>query len=96
MKLTSVRVSHFKAVEDSGLLQLGPLTAFVGYNGTGKSSLLEACEFFQTYALHGLDAAVQPWFGFEHLLWQGTPPANGRPVTSSFRARCKSSLEEEF
>lgn len=71
MKLTSIRVRHFKAVEDSGVLQLGPLTAFVGYNGTGKSSLLEACEFFQTYALHGLDAAVQPWFGFEHLLWQG-------------------------
>jgi len=72
MKLTSIRVRHFKAVEDSGTLKLGPLTAFVGYNGTGKSSLIEACEFFQTYALQGLDAAVQPWFGFEHVLWQGT------------------------
>ena len=71
MKLTSIKVRHFKAVEDSGTLKLGALTAFVGYNGTGKSSLIEACEFFHTYALQGLDAAVQPWFGFEHLLWQG-------------------------
>ena len=72
MKISSIRVRNFKAVKDSGTLKLGPLTAFVGYNGTGKSSLIEAAEFFQTYALHGLDAAVQPWYGFEHILWQGT------------------------
>lgn len=71
MKISSIRVRNFKAVKDSGTLKLGPLTAFVGYNGTGKSSLIEAAEFFQTYALDGLDAAVQPWYGFEHILWQG-------------------------
>ena len=71
MKISSMRVRNFKAVKDSGTIKLGSLTAFVGYNGTGKSSLIEAAEFFQTYALQGLDAAVGPWYGFEHILWQG-------------------------
>jgi predicted ATPase len=71
MKLTSIRIKQFKAVDDSGTLKLGPLTAFVGFNGTGKSSIIEACEFLQNYALGGLEAALSPWFGFEHILWQG-------------------------
>jgi predicted ATPase len=71
MKLTSIRVRHFKAVEDSGTIKLGSLTAFVGYNGTGKSSIIEACEFFQNYALRGTESALAPWFLFEHILWQG-------------------------
>lgn len=71
MRLTSIRVRHFKAVEDSGTIKLGPLTAFVGYNGTGKSSIIEACEFFQNYALRGTEAALAPWFLCEHVLWQG-------------------------
>ena len=72
MKLTSIRIRHFKAVQDSGTIKLGPLTAFVGYNGTGKSSLIEACEFFQHYALGGIEAALSPWFKFDHILWQGS------------------------
>ncbi len=72
MKLTSIRVRHFKAVEDSGPLKLGPVTAFVGYNGTGKSSIIEACEFFQNYALGGMENALADWYRLDHILWQGT------------------------
>lgn len=71
MKLTSIRVRHFKAVEDSGPIKLGPVTAFVGYNGTGKSSILEACEFFQKNALGGMESALADWYRFDHILWQG-------------------------
>ncbi|MCP5524176.1 MAG: AAA family ATPase [Verrucomicrobiales bacterium] len=71
MKLTSIRIRHFKAVQDSGTIRFGPLTAFVGYNGTGKSSVVEACEFLQTYALAGMEAALTPWFSFDSILWQG-------------------------
>jgi predicted ATPase len=71
MKITSIRIRHFKAVQDSGTIKLGPLTAFVGYNGTGKSSVIEACEFFQTYALSGMESAILPWFSLEHVLWRG-------------------------
>ncbi|MCC6823109.1 MAG: AAA family ATPase [Verrucomicrobia subdivision 3 bacterium] len=82
MKLTSIKVRHFKAVEDSGTIKLGPLTAFVGYNGTGKSSVIEACEFFQTYALGGVEAALTPWFKFDHILWQGAE--RNRAARSAF------------
>ena len=71
MRLTSVRIRHFKAIQDSGTIKLGPITAFVGYNGTGKSSVIEACEFFRKYALGGMGAALDDWFRFDHILWQG-------------------------
>ena len=79
MKLTSIRIRHFKAVEDSGTIPLGSLTAFVGFNGTGKSSILEACEFFQKYAIGGLENALSDWYRFDHILWQGaTRQKDGR------------------
>lgn len=96
MKLTSIRIKHFKAVQDSGLIKLGSLTAFVGYNGTGKSSVLEACEFLQTYALHGMDGALSPWFKFDHVLWQGVQrkrqaasPFFSQPMEIEVRGRVK-------
>ena len=85
MKLTSVRIRHFKAIQDSGTIKLGPLTAFVGYNGTGKSSILEACEFFQKYALGGLGDALGDWYRFDHILWQGA--ARQKDIRSPFFQR---------
>jgi predicted ATPase len=70
--ISSLRVRNFKAVADSGAIKLTPLTVFVGHNGTGKSSLIEALELLQHYTLHGLDAALAPWYDFEHILWKGT------------------------
>lgn len=69
--LTSIQVQNFKAVADSGPVKLTPLTVFVGHNGTGKSSLIEALELLQQHTLRGLDAALEPWFDFQHVLWQG-------------------------
>jgi len=71
MKLKSIRIRHFKAVEDSGPIKFGALTAFVGYNGTGKSSVIEACEFFRDYALGGVESALNPWYQYDSILWQG-------------------------
>ena len=70
--LNSLHVRNFKAVADSGPIKLTPLTVFVGHNGTGKSSLIEALELLQQYTLHGLDTALAPWYDFEHILWKGT------------------------
>ena len=69
--LRSIQIKNFKAIADSGKVELTPLTVFVGHNGSGKSSILEALEFFQRYALHGLDEAVGPWYDIDHILWQG-------------------------
>lgn len=69
--LRSIRIKHFKAVCDSGLIRLTPLTAFIGNNGSGKSSITEGLETFQAIVEHGLDTAMQPWRGFEHIWHQG-------------------------
>lgn len=71
MRLQSLRVRNFKAVVDSKTLKLGPLTAFIGNNGAGKSSLIEALETYQSIVRDGLDMAMQRWLGIEHARHKG-------------------------
>lgn len=67
LSLFSFRLKNFKAIQDSKTIKFTPLTAFIGNNGSGKSSIIEGLETLQTLALHGLDAAMQPWHGFEYI-----------------------------
>ncbi len=71
MSLQSLRVRNFKAVVDSKTVKLGPLTAFIGNNGAGKSSLIEALETYQSIVRDGLDVAMQRWLGIEHVRHKG-------------------------
>lgn len=67
MTLQSVRVRNFKAIVDSRTVRFGPLTVFIGHNGSGKSSLIEALETYQSIIVDGLDVAMQRWLGIEHV-----------------------------
>ena len=67
MKLQSVRVRNFKAIVDSKTVKFGALTVFIGNNGVGKSSLIEALETYQSIVGDGLDIAMQRWLGIEHV-----------------------------
>lgn len=67
LSLFSFRLKNFKAVQDSKRIKFTPLTVFIGNNGSGKSSIFEGLETLQTLALHGLDAAMLPWHGFEYV-----------------------------
>ena len=82
MKLQSVRVRNFKAIVDSRIVKLGPLTAFIGQNGAGKSSLIEALETYQAIVRDGLDLAMQRWLGIEHARHKGQEAKErlGQPV----------------
>lgn len=71
MRLQSLRVRNFKAIVDSKTVKLGPLTAFIGNNGAGKSSLIEALETYQSIVRDGLDIAMQRWLGIEHARHKG-------------------------
>jgi predicted ATPase len=71
MRLQSLRVRNFKAIVDSKTVKLGPLTAFIGNNGAGKSSLIEALETYQSILRDGLDIAMQRWLGIEHARHKG-------------------------
>lgn len=67
MTLQSVRVRNFKAIVDSHTVRFGPLTAFIGHNGSGKSSMIDALETYQSIIVDGLDVAMQRWLGIEHV-----------------------------
>jgi AAA15 family ATPase/GTPase len=46
-------------VQNSKTIKFTPLTAFIGNNGSGKSSIVEARETFQSIVLNGLDEAIR-------------------------------------
>lgn len=46
MEITSVRVGNFRAIGNTVTLDLGDMTALIGSNGTGKTTLLLAIERF--------------------------------------------------
>ena len=86
LALSSMRVKNFKAVKDSGVLELGPLTAFIGDNGSGKSSMIEALRFAATLGRKDLDEAVAPFKGFEHLRWKGGKSPGRTADSGEFRS----------
>jgi predicted ATPase len=66
--LTQLKISGFKAVKDSGNISLGKLTLFIGRNGSGKSSIIEAMQWLQEATVDGLLAATDERFGsFDEL-----------------------------
>jgi hypothetical protein len=45
--ISSVRVTGFRSIQDSGVLSLGPVTIVIGRNNSGKSALLRAIYLMQ-------------------------------------------------
>ena len=48
LSLSSFYLKNFKAVQDSKKHKITSLTLFIGNNGSGKSSIVEAMEAFQS------------------------------------------------
>jgi predicted ATPase len=70
--LKSAAVENFKAVRRSGTMNFTPLTAFIGNNGSGKSSLIEALQTYRSIVLDGLNVAMGRWHGIEYIENQRT------------------------
>ena len=64
--LNKIAIRHFKAVRESGEIELTPLTVFIGNNGSGKSSLVEGLEVYSDIVVKGLDDAFERWLGLGH------------------------------
>jgi predicted ATPase len=77
--ITSLRVQNFKAVRDTGTIQPGGLTVFIGDNGAGKSSVLEALRFMADLSRGTLDQAFEPFRGFQHVRWKGGVKRGHKP-----------------
>ena len=62
------RTENFKAVRASGKVDFDWLTVFIGNNGVGKSSLIEALEAYRDIVTRGMDAAFEKWHGFGYVV----------------------------
>ena len=69
--ITSLRVKNFKAVHDSGTLTPGGLTVFIGNNGAGKSSVIEALRFLRALSRSTLDQSLKEFGSYADLRWKG-------------------------
>ena len=102
--LQTFRLRNFKAVRDSGVVKFSPLTVFIGNNGSGKSSLIEGLETFQSIVVDGLDEAMNRWRGFENVLNKSVRhnyyyPKEGRPYLTqpmSFNAHGNNSHVDDY
>lgn len=73
--IKQLRVTNLKAINDSGLLPLQPLTVFIGRNGSGKSSLIEALDWLGRALNEGAQTATEPFQRITDLMrgWSEDP-----------------------
>lgn len=76
--ITTFAVQNYRSLR-SLVVQLGPLTAVTGANGTGKSSLYRALRLLADSARNGAVAALAREGGLNSTLWAG-PESIGRAV----------------
>lgn len=67
--IKELRIRNFKSIRDSTRIKLGPLTALIGNNGSGKSSLIEALEFMSVLASSDLPTAFSGSLGGPEHVW---------------------------
>lgn len=80
MQIKSIAVENFKALRASGTVRLKPLSVIIGNNGSGKSSLLESAETYARILDAGVEGAMQPWQGFEHIWHKAAQTGKARNV----------------
>lgn len=65
--IDKISIKNFKAIQ-SATIKLSDISVFVGNNGSGKSSVIEALQTLQNILLHGLSTGFnERWFGLEHI-----------------------------
>ncbi|WP_374499670.1 AAA family ATPase [Zoogloea sp.] len=83
MRLTELNISHYKSVESVDLQDISPITVLVGYNGAGKSNVVDVLRFLRDAVTQGLDHAVSKRGGIG-LIRQYSPSKPYR-ITLQFR-----------
>lgn len=106
--LQTFRLKNFKAVRDSGTIKFTPLTAFIGNNGSGKSSIIEGLEMLHTIVTADLDAAIAPWRDFRHIINKAVPhklgdesgqrarPYHTNPISFDLRTRLENRINVRY
>jgi predicted ATPase len=81
MRITGLRIRHYKSLGDVFIGNLHPITLLVGTNATGKSNLIDALRFLRDASTHSLDHAISSRGGME-VIRQYSPT---RPYHISIR-----------
>ena len=73
-------------------MRLKALTVFIGNNGSGKSSLIEAARAYQRLLLDGVDEAFADVLGFEHIRNQSALPNRTQDSPRAMRFKIAAEL----
>ena len=90
--LRSLAIDNFKAIRHSGVVRLKALTVFIGNNGSGKSSWIEAARAYQRLLLEGVDEAFSDVLGFEHIRNQSALPSRPQDSPKAMRFKLAADL----
>jgi hypothetical protein len=92
MKLVRFCVQNYRNILDSGPIDVGKVTAFVGQNEAGKSNLFEAL-----YCLNPITPeAYKPDEDWPVDQWDGRATANGKEVCSAEFALSETEIRDVF
>ena len=92
MKLVQFRVQNYRNILDSGPIEVGKVTAFVGQNEAGKSNLFEAL-----YCINPITPeAYKPDEDWPVDQWDGRATANGKEVCSAEFALSEAEIRDVF
>ncbi|MBF0476977.1 MAG: AAA family ATPase [Deltaproteobacteria bacterium] len=83
MQIESLEIKNYRVFKDVELKSLPRLTALVGANGTGKSTLFDVFSFLKDALAHNVGKAVSRRGGFKELVSRGT---NG-PIAITIKFR---------
>jgi predicted ATPase len=73
--IKKIVLSNFRSLGERVAIELGPLTALVGVNGSGKSSVADAIQFVADCLNRGLDAALTDRGGLAAIQRAGSGPS---------------------
>jgi len=104
--LTKIKLNNYRAIKNSGELNLGKLNIFIGPNNAGKSSLLHAIELFLNGMQRSLDENPLPiesspsFVSFDSVLRKNWGPTELRPpyfnITYFWKNRSKGVFSAEY
>ena len=65
--IKNISIKYYKAIKECKELPVQPFTVFIGNNGSGKSSAIEALRTLQIAVTQNMEAAFEMWGGLDKV-----------------------------
>jgi predicted ATPase len=76
MRIESIKVENFKALQDFEVTNLTGLTVIVGKNGVGKTTFFDVFEFLHDCLEKNVNHAIQKRGGYKEVVSRGKETEN--------------------